>query len=367
MMRLIRHYFFYINAKLPFSQWPQIVHRFLEEQGLSHGRFLYCFEDFDRKSCDRAAKDCPTLGEPEYVEGSAYGAGDHWILSNIHKDTPCTEAELLPLMKRIHRTYGLSAASLYYYDVDFFGRVVPMERDLSRAEARAARFGLPTETRLHLSLQPRGSGIQLYRDRLSNNTLSMSVELLHDGHVFDPTPYFEGMKALLPGVSHASHLEVILSDRERAQIDAWNADAGPLLERIRQFFTARLPGGLRQNRFPSNYRLAPTLKKLSKARGYRYQFDGGIYSMEKQTKKGQHLILSADSGPSRYDASFALEFVGLGYRHRLCTAIFLPTNQQEFDEAAARVFDAVAEFDSEFLSELTAHFPAVPDWFTPEL
>ena len=74
----------------------------------------------------------------------------------------------------------------------------------------------------------------------------------------------------------------------------------------------------------------------------------------------------ADSGPSRYDTGFYLEFQGVGFQHRLWTAVYLPTNQEELDAAAEEVFAAAAEFEkSELLQWLTAHFPEVPGWFSP--
>ena len=70
-MRLIQHDTFLIKSKPPFSEWPGIVHRFLEEQGLSYGKFYYFFDEQSLKGCPRAVKDCPSLGEPVHVNGGS--------------------------------------------------------------------------------------------------------------------------------------------------------------------------------------------------------------------------------------------------------------------------------------------------------
>ena len=368
-MRLIRHDSFCIKSKPPFSEWPGIVHRFLQEQGLTSGKFYYYFEEMFQKGCPRAVKDCPGLGQPQRIPGGSYGIVDTWVLSNIHTPTACTEADLLPLMKKLHRSYGFSQVTLYYLDVDFFGQVIPTERDLTPARQQAERFQKPLDPTIFLDRQLQGSGFSLHRDILGNNTLTMSMDLIRDGELLDPGPYVDALKDLLPGARHRTIQELLFSEAEQAEIAARNEAAGPLLERVHAFFEARLPGSQGQNRFPSQYQVAPILKKLSKELGWQYRFlGGGVFTMDKVTQKGQILRLMADSGPSRYDTGFYLEFQGLGFRHRLWTAVYLPTNQQELDAAAEQVFGAVTEFEhSELLPELTAHFPEVPGWFLPDL
>lgn len=365
-MRLIQHDTFLLKSKPPFSEWPGIVHQFLQEQGLSYGNFYYYFDEMFLKGCPRAVKDCPSLGEPFQDNGGSYGYFDTWILSNIHTPTACTEADLLPLMKKLHRSYGFSNVTLYYLDVDFFGQVVPTARDLTPARQQAEWHQMPLDPTIFLDRQLRGSGLQLHRDILGNNTICMSMDLIRDGELLDPAPYVQALKALLPGSRHQTIQEVILSEDEKADIAARSEAAGPLLERVQRFFADRLPGDQGQNRFPSQYKVAPILKELSKQHGWQYRFlADGIFFMTKTTSKGQTLKLTADSGPSRFDTGFYLDFQGPGYSHRLWTAVYLPTNQAELDAAAAQVFAAAAEFEqSELLPELTAHFPAVPDWFT---
>lgn len=367
-MRLLQHDSFSIKSKPPFSEWPQIVHRFLEEQGLRYGKFYYFFNEFSPKGCPRAVRDCPGLGEPIHIHGRPYGLADTWVLSNIHTPTAFTEADLLPLMKKLHRTYGFAEVILYYLDVDFFGRVVPTERDLTPARDQARWHNQPLDPRIAMNLQLQGCGFTLHRDILGNNTLTMTTDILRDGELLDPAPYVEALKALLPGIRHSSIHQLLLSEEEKAEIAARNESAVPLLEPVRAFFSQRLPGNQGQNRFVSQYKLAPTLKKLAKEYGWTYHFlGGGVFGMDKRTEKGQSLWLTADSGPSRFDTGFSLELRGVGYNHLLWNAGYRPTNQEELDAAAAEFFAAVAEFESSgLLQPLIDHFPEVPGWFLPD-
>lgn len=44
-MRVIQTYTFRMSPKTPYSDYPAIVHRFLEEQNLVSHRFLYFFDE----------------------------------------------------------------------------------------------------------------------------------------------------------------------------------------------------------------------------------------------------------------------------------------------------------------------------------
>lgn len=97
-LRVYRSCFFFIGTKIPFSQWPSLVDRYLDNLGLSYQAFLYDFEDMDysayyqkilsgescrdcrklqacefcreeaqqalrkKSACERALADCPALG-----------------------------------------------------------------------------------------------------------------------------------------------------------------------------------------------------------------------------------------------------------------------------------------------------------------
>ena len=39
-MRLLKTWVFQIETKIPYSEWPEIVHRYLREQGLTCEKFL---------------------------------------------------------------------------------------------------------------------------------------------------------------------------------------------------------------------------------------------------------------------------------------------------------------------------------------
>ena len=132
-MRLVKNYFFKIKTKIPFSELPEIVHRFLSENHLTSHRFLYFFEDLlsfndtkdealPRSGCAQILKDCPSLGEIRYYNGRSDNGFDKLWLSNIDRSEDFPESNLLPLMKKIHRRYGFSESNLYYFDIDFFGK-----------------------------------------------------------------------------------------------------------------------------------------------------------------------------------------------------------------------------------------------------
>ena len=69
-MRLIKNYYFDIGTKIPYSEWPEIVHQFLAENKLVSHRFLYYFSEFTQRedalqsgSCAKIRKDCPSINE----------------------------------------------------------------------------------------------------------------------------------------------------------------------------------------------------------------------------------------------------------------------------------------------------------------
>lgn len=378
-MRLLKTWVFQIGTKIPYSEWPEIIHRYLREQGLTCGKFLYYFRDHwyppeYRKAakvsvgCDRLFKDLPTIGAPrEYQSSGASGQHD-LFLSNIDTGDGCSEAQILPLMKKIHRSYGLLECDLYYLDVDFFSDVIPAERDMRRVEEICRRAGGPFDPLCILANQPRGSGFRLYRHSTGGNWLSLSIDVLRNGEVVDPSAYFEAFQALLPSVRHSEYLNLLATDSEQEEFDRCNTAAAPTVERCRSWLGDRLPSESRQNHFVSQYKLAPTLKKLAKRHGLAYAYcGGGVYALEKETSRGHSFCLLADSGPSRFDTSFYLSFEGLGFRHRLCNAQFTPTNQEEFDACAEQVLSVLADFEKEMLPALDACWPCTPDWYIPKI
>ena len=43
-MRVIKKYRFQIGTKIPFADWPAIIHQFMDENDLTNEVFLYNFE-----------------------------------------------------------------------------------------------------------------------------------------------------------------------------------------------------------------------------------------------------------------------------------------------------------------------------------
>lgn len=357
-MRVIKEYCFDIGTKLPFAQWPEIVHRFLEENGLSCCRFLYHFSEYVHepevrpKACERLRKDCPDIGECRPVPTAVNGLSE-WVLTNIDREGGFREEELLPLMGRIHRSYGFAQAALYYCDVDFFGSVIPFER-----EGELDSHGW----QLH------GSGITLYRDAVFNEAqLILSIDVLRDGQLMDASPYCEAMQRLLPKVKVKSSQKIVLTEAEKRRIAQINQDAEPVLEKCRGFFRERLPERWAQTLDEARYSLAAAMKKLGKQHGYTYSmvWAGGTFGLEKRTERGNAVFITADAGPSRTRTELCVYFQGLGFHHELIAASFAPTCQEELETMLRQAMGFVEAFERSLLPELDALFPECPPWFEP--
>lgn len=283
-MRVIETYTFKLSPKTPYSDYPAIARRFLDEQQLVSHRFLYYFDEstflksFEETllsgGCAKATKDCPALGKIRILDKPPFGDSPMLFLSNIDLDTGCTEADVLPHMKKIHRRYGFRESDIYYYDIDFFGHVIPFERDLTDVESNAAHFQQAPDFAFLLHSQPYGSGIRLHRYITGGNYISLSIDLLHDGKIHDATPYFEAMKALLPKIHPTVDMKVYLTDEEKREISLWDEEIAPALEKPRSFFDERFPSRDGQvSTFP-RYTVAPKLKKLAKQYGFSYHYEG---------------------------------------------------------------------------------------------
>ena len=375
-MRVIQTYIFRMSAKTPYSDYPSIARRFLEEQNLVAGRFLYYFDELivsksyeeaiSKGSCAKAVKDCPALGDIHFLNGIDYKLGQSLFLSNIHDSTDCSEADILPHMQKIHRRYGFCESDLYYYDVNFFQDIIPYERDLSRAKNRAAYFQLDLEPALFLCEQPYGSGIRLHRSIAGGNYISLSVDLLHNGKIHNATPYFKAMQALLPRIRPDIRMKIYLADAEKQEIAYWDKEIAPALEKARTFFNERYPTTKKQNHSPSTYTLAPQLKKLAKQHGFSCRFEGlGIYTLDKRTVRGHVLRLAVDSGPSHYDTTYRLTIQGIGFSHSLCMSMQCPSNQAESDACSEKMFSNISEFEQTLLPELDIFYEETPNWFIP--
>ena len=359
-MRVIRRYSFNIGAKVPFAQWPEIVHRFLEENGLTYQRFLYHFEDnvlepqTCSKACERLQKDCPEIGEGHMLP-AVVNRMSRYVLTNIAGESDFQESLLLPLMGKIHRSYGFAEVMLGYYDVPFFGRVIPFE--------------VADDPRRSSTWQLYGSAISLYRDAVFGTAeLVMTIDVLQDGQLLDAALYCEAMRKLLPKVRVTSSLDVVLSEEEQQQITVNSQAAMPILARCQEFFAQHLPQGFQQVLTLPSYSLASALKKLGKRFGYAYRSlpgSGATCILEKRTVSGNILHVWVDTGPSHARTEVRVSFKGLGFSHCLASANFAPVNQEELEERLAQTMAFVEEFRTSLLPALDACFPPCPTWFEP--
>lgn len=375
-MRVIQTYTFKMSPKTPYSDYPTIAHRFLEEQNLTSHRFMYFFnelifmkpheETLATGSCAKAVKDCPALGKIRFLNGADYGMSPKLFVSNIDVDTGCSEADILPHMNKIHRRYGFCESDLYYYDIDFFHNVIPFERDMSHAESRAEHFQRDLDPALLLQDQPYGSGIRLHRYSTGGNYISLSIDLLQNGIIQDATPYFESIKALLPNIHPTVSMQIYLTEAEIQEIAFWDKQITPVLEKSRSFFTEHFPTQDKQNNYLSNYTIASKLKKLAKQHGFSYHYEGfGVYVLDKRTPRGHVLRLWVDSGPSHFDTTYHVNIQGIGFCHVLCTSMQTPTNQAESDECSEKMLSIFSEFEKTLIPELDAFYSETPDWFVP--
>ncbi len=372
-MRLIKKYCFRTGTKIAFSELPRIVHQFMDEQGLTSTRFLYHFEDYvseegepKKCACEKILKDCPSLGEIRVCKNDGRMGYDTRWLSNIDTKDSFPEERILPLMKKIHRHYGFASSLLYYFDMDFFNDRICLELDDSRARKICESKGIVFDPSACEDIDVYGSGVTLYRSVSGDATLTLSVDMLHDGKVLDPAPYYEAMKALLPKIRSEEFLTLRFTDEERAQIAKTNEQALPVIEECRAFFKERFFHEKKQNLIPCNYSVANPLKKLAKRYNYSYRFVyQGIYSLEKRTTRGAILQIGVESGPSRYSLGARVSLHGLGFEHSLGVSAKAVQNQEEADAFLEQILKIVDEFEAMLLPSLDALFPPTPDWFTP--
>ena len=175
-MLAIQTYRFLIGTKIPFSDCPAIVQTFLNQQSLHYNRFLYYFHD-NYSGLSKIMKDCPHIGPKR---SQLTNAGEDFYLSNIEEDTGCCEEEIISVVPKIHRRYGLSQAYLIYQDIDFFFQTIP------------AIINAPGNTPSCIS----GASITLFRDSVFPRWSSIDLQIIiHNGtDTYDPAPYFEAMK-----------------------------------------------------------------------------------------------------------------------------------------------------------------------------
>jgi hypothetical protein len=371
-MRLIKNYTFGIGTKIPYAKWPELVHQFLDAQGLTSRTFLYYFDDFPEGdepiveqmntcACAKIRKDAPSLEEVRFYNRKKEGTSGYFFLSNIDASVLDSDAVILPLMNKIHRRYRFASSDLYYFDIDFFGKKTSFERDFSYCE----RNGFPIDPTRCLDLQPYGSGIRLHRDVCGDNELVLSVDMLHDGEVFDPAPYAQALHRLLPNIKYKEWLCVYLTEEEERNIEKIDAEAMPILEQCRNYFEEHFDREIVQNEYSAQYALATPLKCMAKQYGYEYRhlYRSCVFSLQKRTQRGHIIYVEVVTDPSRYSLGSFVSFCGIGYQHELGRNCRMPRDQNEADCCLSELMEVLAEFERTLLPKLDRFYPETPDWF----
>lgn len=350
-MLAIQCYRFLIGSKIPFSDWPQIVQTFLEQQSLHYQRFLYYFED-NYGGLPKAIQDCAQMAPIRMRPGSA---GNNFYLSNIEDGTGCTEAEIMALMPKIYRRYGFSKTHIIYQDIDFFSQNIP------------AIVQAPGNTPDCI----KGSGITLYRDSVFPRWSSIDLRIIiNDGQkTLDPTPYFHAMRQLLPGVRYMGYVECCMSDEEQNACDILNADATVLLEAARSHLGKLLPSESEQPLLMRNtpkLSVAPVLKKMCKQYGYTYvKYEYHTFFIQRRTANGHYILLDIDVGPTFQEVNSLIRYIGAGFDHRIAYSSHSPLNQADLENYLSQCFHGLRSAEEVVFPALDAHFPPTPDWFAP--
>lgn len=347
-MLAIHRYRFLIGTKIPFTQFPGIVHSFLQQQNLEYKQFLYYFED-SFGALPKIQKDCPSVGP---VRSRTVKNREEFYISNIEASTPCTHDEIMALIPRIHKRYGFSETHLIYQDVNFFSRNIP------------GITNSPGNTPSCL----KSTSITCYRDSVFPCWSSIDLQLvIYDGEqLFDPTPYLEAMKQLLPGIRYMQSVECCMTPSEQAVYDALNGDAEPMLQQARTLFKDRLPeiSLTASPPFIPKFSAAPVVKKLCKQFGYTYvDYHYNTFFFQKRTKNGHYILPDIDIGPMLKAVTITVRFKGVGFEHWLGSTYRQPQSQEELEQELLQFFQALSAFEQELLPALDAHFPQTPAWF----
>ena len=348
-MMAIQTYRFLIGTKIPFSDCPGIVQAFLNQQNLHYDRFLYYFHD-NYGGLPKIMKDCPHIGP---MRSRPSNSGELFYLSNIEEDTGCTEAEIISVVPKIHRRYGLSEAHIIYQDIDFFGQKIPAIMQASGNTPDCVK----------------GASITLYRDSVFPrwNSIDLRIIIHNRTTTYDPTPYFEAMKQLLPGVRHMGFVECCLTNEEQTLYDQLNESAAPLVQNACNHFEEHLPG--RITSIPAildslSISVAPVLKSVGKQYGYFYvKHVHGCFFVQKRTANGNYILLDIDVGPMFKGVGLLIRYVGAGFEHRIGSTFRYPQNQKDLEDYLLQVFESLASAEKNVIPALDAHYPPTPDWF----
>lgn len=349
----IQHYNFLIGTKIPFSDWPEIVKGYMKDQSLEYKKVFYFFDTTYGEGGERAIKDCPQIG-PIRIREERNGDTPYLTkyLTNLEGGAGCTEEDIMKLMPKIYRRYGFSQSHIIYQGVNFFSK------DISPV------FSLPRNNPYCVS----GSQISLHRDSVFPRWSSIDFEIvIYDGdRTYDPMPYFEAAKKLLPGFKHMGYVECCLSEEELKKYEVWNAEAEPLVKRIKSYMEGILPKIGGKSHYPDTPKLSPTnaLKKVCGKYGFTYiKSDYSVYFLKKTTPNGHSIVIEADMGPSFKEVGFSVQFIGAGFKHWLWHNSCYPKSQDEMTEFFIKCFDALELAEKEVIPEIDAYYPRTPDWF----
>lgn len=350
-MLAIQTYRFLIGTKVPFSDCPGIVQSFMAQQNLHYDRFLYYFED-NFGGLPKIMKDCPHIGSMRSRLNA--NGGELFYLSNIEEDTGCTEAEIISVTPKIHRRYGLSEAYIIYQDVDFFAQKIPAVVQIPGNAPGCIK----------------GSSITMYRNSVFPrwNSIDLNI-IIHNGtKTFDPTPYFEAMKLLLPGVRYMGFTECCLTTEDQSLYDQLNERVTPLVQGACTYFEKHLPERITST--PAildtpSLSVAPALKRFGREYGYSYvKHEYGCFFAQKRTPNGHYIALEIDVGPMFKGVGLLIRYVGAGFDHRIGSTSRYPQNQKDLEDCLLQMFEALASAEKDVIPALDAHYPPTPDCFS---
>ena len=120
--------------------------------------------------------------------------------------------------------------------------------------------------------------------------------------------------------------------------------------------------------------VAKIMKQMAETNGYAYKRAGnGEYRAVKRTKKKSAIFVELSISAEPY-SSFALDwdgvsivvsFQGVGYKHELFCDLEIPRNREAIILRLNETFEAIREFEENYLDDLDACFEENPDWFEP--
>ena len=350
-MLAIQTYTFLIGTKIPFSDFPGIIQTFMNQQKLHYNQFLYYFQD-NYGGLPKIMKDCPNIGP---IRSRPLNVGELFYLSNIEEDTGCTEAEILSVVPKIHRKYRLSESHIIFQGIDFFAQQIP--------SVICAPGNDPSCVK--------GSSITLHRDAVFPRWNSIILKIvIHNGNDnYDPTPYFEAMKQLLPGVRHMGLVECCLTSEEQSLYTQLNERAAILIQTTCDHLKKLLPQPIDATPVrldAPNLSVAPALKRIGKQFGYSYvKHEYGLFFIQKRTDNGHYILLEFDVGPMFKGVGLSVRYVGTGFDHRIGSTFRYPQNQKDLEDDLLQIFEALASAEKDIIPALDSHYPPTPDWFTP--